>query len=134
MSMDGAKAAEEVVRAMDTAILVDGDFDRAMEYAHRDYVIREAPGLPFGGDYRGRAGLDALLAAIGGHLEFVDGLRVTYHGIDGSTAIARLSGRALLLATGEEYDFLVVEWVTLREGKVAEVVPFYYDQAGLLGS
>ena len=54
---DAIRATEDVVRNFDTAILEKGDLDLAMEYAHDDLTVREAPGLPYKDVYVGGAGL-----------------------------------------------------------------------------
>lgn len=132
MSADGVRAAEEVVRKFDTAIMEKGDFDLAMEYAHPDFTVREAPGLPYRGTYVGRQGLDELLEDVTRFHEFVGELKMSFRGVNEGLVVGRFEGRARLKATGEEVDFLVTEWVTVRDGKVADVEPFYYDQKPLL--
>jgi ketosteroid isomerase-like protein len=132
MSTDGAKDAEEVVRSFDTAIMEQGDFDLAMEYAHADFTIRESPNLPYRGTYVGRKGLDELLEDVTRYYEFLGDLKMSFRGVSDSLAIGRFEGRARMKQTGEEVDFLVIEWVTVRDGKVADVEPFYYDQKPLL--
>jgi len=60
----GTKAAAEGFRNFDLAVL-GGDLDRAMEHAHPDVTIREAPGLPYGGDFVGRDGIVELMTKVG---------------------------------------------------------------------
>lgn len=129
---DGAKAAEEVVRKFDTAVMETGDFDLAMEYAHPDFTVRESPNLPYRGTYVGRQGLDELLEDVTHWFEFLEPVKMEFRGVDEALVIGRFSTRARLRATGEEIDFLVVEMATVRDGKVADIEPFYYDQKPLL--
>jgi len=49
-----------------------------------------------------------------------------------SLVVGRFEAPARLVATGREVDFLVTEWVTIRDGKVADVEVFYWDQAPIL--
>jgi uncharacterized protein len=132
MSGDGAKNAEEVVRKFDTAIMEKGDLDLAMEYAHPDFTVRECPNLPYRGTYVGRQGLEELLVDVSHFWEFLGPLKMGFRGIDDSLALGRFEAPARLKQTLEEVNFLVIEWVTVRDGKVADVEPFYYDQKPLL--
>lgn len=129
---DLIKAAEEAVRNFDTAILENGDLDLAMTYAHPDLTVREAPGLPYKGVYVGRQGLTELMNDVGGVWEFLEPLKLTFRGVTPELALGRFEARARLVATGREVDFLVTEWVTIRDGKVADVEVFYWDQAPIL--
>jgi ketosteroid isomerase-like protein len=129
---DPIKAAEEAVRNFDTAILEKGDLDLAMEYAHPDLTVREAPGLPYKNVYVGREGLTELMNDVGGVWEFLEPLKLTFRGVTPELALGRFEARARLTATGREVDFLVTEWVTVRDGKVADVEVFYWDQAPIL--
>jgi hypothetical protein len=91
----------------DLAVL-DGDLDLVMQHAHADVAVREAPGLPYSKDtYVGRQGLVELMEVVGGWWEF-------------------------LKATGREVQFLVTEWMTVRDGKVADIEVFYFDEEPLL--
>jgi ketosteroid isomerase-like protein len=129
---DAAKAAEEVVRNFDTAVMEAGDFDLAMQYAHPDFTVRENPNLPYRGTYVGRQGLDELLEDVTYWFEFLAPVKMEFRGVDETLVIGRFETRARVRATGEEVDFLVVEMATVRDGKVADIEPFYYDQKPLL--
>lgn len=65
-------------------------------------------------------------------VEFLEPLDLTYIGVHSGLALARIAGPARLKVTGKEVDFLVTEWMTVRDGKVADVEVFYWDQAPLL--
>ncbi|MEO9330630.1 nuclear transport factor 2 family protein [Gordonia aurantiaca] len=128
---DIAVSALDVVMKFESAVLDDGDFDQAMRYAQPDFAIREAPGMPYREVYTGRTGLDALMADVGAVWEFIDGPRISFEPAlyDRNCVYTRVEGRAVLRATGVEYDFLVTERVTVRDGKVADIEVFYFDQA-----
>jgi len=129
---EATKAAEETLRSFDTAILEKGDLDLAMEYAQPDLTVREAPGMPYKDVYTGRQGLTELMEDVGGVWEFLEPLRTSFRGVSPELALGRFEARARLTATGRELNFLVTEWVTLRDGKVADVEVFYFDQAPIL--
>jgi uncharacterized protein len=126
------KEAEDIVRKFDEAVVRSGDLDLAMEYAHDDLTVREAPGLPYNEVYTGRQGLTELMEDVGSWWEFLGDLELTYLGVTDTLVVARIEGPARIKATGREVDFLVTEWMTVRDGKVADVEVFYWDQEPLL--
>jgi ketosteroid isomerase-like protein len=129
-----ATSAAETVRKFEAAIMEKGDFDLAMNHAHPDFTIREAKSLPYGGTYVGRAGLDELMEEVARYWEFLDQPTISIFDVSESLAASRVEGRARLRQTGEEVDFLVTEWFTVRDGKVADVEAFYFDQKPLLAA
>lgn len=128
---DVVESALEIVRKFESAVLDDGDFDLAMTYALPGLTVREAPGMPYRDVYEGREGLDLLMADVGAVWEFIDGPRISFEPAlyDPQCVFTRVEGRAILRATGVEYDFLVTERVTVRDGRVADIEVFYFDQA-----
>jgi uncharacterized protein len=132
MTSEATDNAAETVLKFEAAIMEKGDFDLAMDHAHADFTIREAKNLPYGGTYVGRAGLDELMEDVARYWEFLDQPTITVFDVSESLAASRVEGRARLRQTGEEVDFLVTEWFTVRDGKVADVEAFYFDQKPLL--
>jgi len=124
--------AEEIVRKFELAILEDGDLDKAMEYATPDLAVRMAPGLPYKEAYIGRQGLTDLMEDVASHWEFLGPVQTQYLGVSPTLVVARIEAPARVKATGRELHFLVTEWMTLRDGKVADVEVFYWDQEPLL--
>jgi uncharacterized protein len=127
-------SALDIVRNFDEAVVHAGDIDLAMTYAHPDFTVREAPGLPYQKVYTGRQGLVDLMTDVGSHWEFLEPLTMQFFaaGEDDDLVVSRVTSRARVRATGEEVAFLVTEWITVRDGKVSDVEPFYWDQAPLL--
>lgn len=133
MSASPIQAAEEVVRRFDAAVVDSGDLDLAMTFAHADMTVREPPGLPYRGGYVGRQGLEDLMEDFGTWWEIVEPLSMTFMGVTDSLVAVRISSpRARLRVTGREVPFLVTEWITVRDGKVADVEVFYFDQEPLI--
>lgn len=124
----------DVVRSFDEAIVYHGDFDRAMTFAAPDITVREAPGLPYRNAYVGKQGLQDLMVDVGGWFEFDGPLALEFHAVDDTRVVARISGRARVLPTGQEIDFLVTEWATVIDGRVVDIEVFYFDQAPLLAA
>lgn len=125
--------AEDIVRRFDLAVL-EGDLDLAMTLAHEDITIREAPGLPYAREfYVGRDGIVELMEEVGRWWEFVAELDTNYRGVSESLVVARIRcPRIRLRPTGREAVFDVTEWMTVRDGKVAGVEAFHFDQEPLI--
>ncbi len=133
MSASPTDAAVDVVRRFDGAVVDAGDLDLAMTFAHPDMTVREPPGLPYRGGYVGRQGLEELMEDFGAWWEILEPLTMRFMGVSDSLVAVRISSpRARLRATGREVPFLVTEWITVRDGKVADVEVFYYDQQPLI--
>lgn len=122
-----------IVENFEQAALYERDFEKAMQYAHPDLTVREAPSLPYRGTYVGLEGQRQLLADVDRLFEFDGGApKVEFRDAGDDLVIGRVTGRARLRATGEEIDFLVIELFTIRDGKLADIEVFYWDQAALL--
>lgn len=122
-----------VIENFEHAALYERDFEKAMQFAHPDLTVREAPGLPYRGTYVGLEGQRQLLADVDRLFEFDGGApKVEFRDAGDDLVIGRVTGKATLKATGREIDFLVVEFFTLRDGKLADIEVFYWDQAAIL--
>lgn len=121
------------VRALATDFyqaLLAGDIDRASAYLADDLVLREAGSLPFGGVHHGR---ENFFKAVGGAGELIDlnDLKLEHLLVDGDRVAVLVAIRSRLNAdAGQQY---CIDWVTFRDGKVVELMPFYWDTAALLG-
>lgn len=124
--------AVNIVRRFDEAVVYEADFDKAMTFANEDLTIREAPGLPYRSPYVGKQGLVELMTDVGEQWDFDGPLQLAYYPAAEDLVVGRISGKAAVKATGEKVDFLVTEWFTLKDGKVAHIEVFYFDQAPLL--
>ena len=119
------KTAKEVNDEI-LAVFKDGDNDRLFSLYSTSVVVREAPSLPFGGEYVGHDGLRRLLAAMGDSFDIEPTLLDVFE-ISDSLVIIYMSLRMAVPTTGEVVDMPVLELLTLRDGVVVEAVPFYWD-------
>lgn len=103
--------------------------DSAFMTAHMtdDFCVVEAEGLPYGGTWKGLAGFQALFAKISTeHFEGVDiQVKTITANDDYAMSFFRFTGTAR--RTGRHVDFEIAEVLTLRDGKVACIKPFYFD-------
>ncbi|MYW03994.1 DUF4440 domain-containing protein [Streptomyces sp. SID3343] len=91
-----------------------------------DVVMYQAPGLPYGGPRHGPAGIEDFMAAMGEawrELEFLDQRFV----VEGETAAILNRGRLTARATGRVLETWVMQMITVRDGLISEIRPFYWD-------
>ena len=119
------KTAKQVHEEI-TAAFGAGDFATMLALFSPDCVVREAPGLPFGGEYVGRDGLQKLFATVGETFELSPTLLNVYE-VSKSVVIAHTAMRITSRATGDSVDMPVLEIFTVRDGLVVEAAPFYWD-------
>src|SRR5271154_6594749 len=126
--MESTPDALAVARHYYTA-LMDGDADRALSVFSEDIVLREAASLPYGGTHRGR---EAFIAALGGATKFVDleHIALEHLIVDGERAAAFVSYHPPGSPDGEPQ--YCIDWLVIRDGKIVELMPFYFDTATML--
>ncbi len=123
----------EVVENFEHAALYERNFEKAMQYAHPDLTVREAPSLPYRGTYVDLRGQYQLLADVDELWEFEGGApEVTFWDAGDGLVVSKVTGRATLRATDEVVDFNVVELFTVRDGLLADIEVYYWDAAPLL--
>lgn len=96
-----------------------------------DVVIHEPPGLPYGGEWHGHAGVVALmdrLAQVYERATFDD--RTVY--ADGDDVFVLLRSTVRLRASGRELHNVVLQHVTFRRGLIAAMSPFHWDAAAIV--
>ncbi len=103
-----------------------GDMATLVSLFSPSCVVREAPGLPFGGDYVGHEGLSTLFSTLGDAFDIVPTLLDVYE-VSDSLVISNTSMRMTSRQTGESVDMPVLEMFTVRDGLIVEAVPFYWD-------
>lgn len=116
----------QIVSDIYDGFILHGSLGALLEHLDEESTITEAPSLPFAGVYRGRAEIEGLFGRM---FETWEDMRIAkeklFDGGDQVVAILRLTARSR--ATGKTIDMQVSELWTLRDGKVASLVPFYWD-------
>ncbi|MFC9970445.1 nuclear transport factor 2 family protein [Spirillospora sp. NPDC127200] len=107
-------------------------YDEVAAYLDPEVVLHQAPGLPFTGTgtWRGHAGMERFLAAFSEVWESMDFLEQEHWG-DGDTVVVRNRVRFRAKATGKEVDTLILQLITVRNGRMLECRPFYWDPAAI---
>lgn len=96
-----------------------------------EVVMYQAASLPYGGEWRGPAGIEAFMAAMSqawASLEFLEHRFV----VDGDSVVAYNRGILRARATGRSLETAVMQIMTVRDGLITEFRPFYLDTAAVL--
>ncbi|MER5706639.1 nuclear transport factor 2 family protein [Streptomyces sp. NPDC002122] len=99
-------------------------------YFAPDVVLHQAAALPYGGTWRGHAGLERFFLAMSRVWESFDMTEQEFLAT-GATAVVHTRVRARARATGRELTFPILQTITVRDGRIAEVRPFYWDTAAI---
>jgi ketosteroid isomerase-like protein len=127
MSSENVKVVSDIY----DGFILHGSIDNLLNSLHPEVVVTEAASLPFGGTFKGIAGVQDLFGQMFPTWDDLKiGVEKLFDGGDQVVAILRLTARAK--ATGTPVDMQLAELWTLREGKVVALKPFYYD-AGEIG-
>jgi ketosteroid isomerase-like protein len=97
---------------------------------HDDFVVHEAGGLPFSGDYHGSQGFFELLDRMNDLLELKAG-PITIDPLGNDAVAARFRLTFLSRASGESVQMGLVEIYTVRDGRIAELDVYYKDPAAV---
>jgi uncharacterized protein len=105
------------------------DMATIMEILHPDVVLREPASLPNGGIHRGRQNV---LDALGYVFETFDMDQLTVADIivDGELAV----GMVNLVFRGREGGCSVAEVWQVRDARIVEIRPYYWDTAALVSA
>lgn len=108
------------------AICAAGDWAAVREMLDADFFVTEAPGLPFEGVYRGKDGLQELYGIVMGMMDLT-GMDLVEMTCGGDWVIVLVE----MKASDANGDFRIplAEGTRLRDGKVCEIKPYYFDHA-----
>lgn len=101
-------------------------FDEMRETLASDVVLHQSPDLPFGGDFVGFEGYERWAIKMG---SIFDKLEVTnrefFEQGDNVIVVCRFITRSRI--NGSVQDFPMVQVVTVRNGKIVDFRPFYWN-------
>jgi ketosteroid isomerase-like protein len=107
------------------------DLPAALEFVAPDIEIYQSSEVPWGGEYRGREGMQALMSKLVTNVQSAVSLERFIDAGDDIVAIGRTEGTAL--ATGEAFVVPVAHVWTLREG-LAVRVRYFIDNPTMLAA
>lgn len=108
-------------------------FDLLAPFFAADVVLHQAEGLPYGGTWRGHEGMARFFHAMSQTWESFD-MADQEILATGATAVVLTQVRARARATGRELAFPVLQTISIAEGRIAEVRPFYWDTAAIVAA
>jgi hypothetical protein len=129
MASDTAERSVATVRRFMAATGAERRNERS-SLLHDDFVVHEAGGLPFSGDYHGSQGFFELLNKMNDVLELTAG-PITTDPLGDDTVAARFRLTFTSRASGNSIEMALVEIYTLRDGRIAELDVYYKDPAAV---
>ncbi|WP_326689221.1 MULTISPECIES: nuclear transport factor 2 family protein [unclassified Streptomyces] len=101
-------------------------FDLLAPFFAPNVELHQADALPFGGTWRGHDGMARFFLVMGQVWETFDMVEQEFLAT-GETAVVLTQVRARARATGRELSFPILQTVTVKNGRITEVRPFYWD-------
>ncbi|MFC5180214.1 nuclear transport factor 2 family protein [Actinomadura harenae] len=97
-----------------------------------DVVLYQAPGMPFSGtgEWRGHAGMEGFMTAFGDTWESMEFLEQEHWG-DADTVVVSNRVRFRSKATGRDVETRIVQLIKVRDGRMLECRPFYWNPAAI---
>ncbi|GAA0897016.1 nuclear transport factor 2 family protein [Pseudonocardia zijingensis] len=106
------------------------DFATLAPFFAPDIALHQAEALPYGGTWRGHAGMERFFAAMSSAWASFEMLAQEFHPA-GDVVVVRTQVRARARATGRELEFPILQQVRVARGRITEVWPFYWDTAAI---
>ncbi|MEU7473078.1 nuclear transport factor 2 family protein [Streptomyces sp. NPDC044984] len=104
----------------------EASFDLLAPFFAPDVELHQADALPYGGTWRGHDGLARFFLRMGQVWESFDMVEREFLAT-GETAVVLTQVRARARATGRELNFPILQAITVKDGRITEVRPFYWD-------
>jgi len=105
-------------------------FDIVAPFFAPEVVLHQAEALPYGGTWHGHDGMERFFTAMSQTWEVFDMVDQEFLTTE-PTAVVLTQVHARARATGTELDFPILQTLELREGRITEVRPFYWDTAAI---
>ncbi|MFH8933964.1 nuclear transport factor 2 family protein [Streptomyces griseosporeus] len=104
----------------------EASFDLLAPFFAPDVELHQADSLPYGGTWRGHKGIAQFFLRMGEVWESFDMVEQEFLAT-GETAVVLTHVRARARATGRELSFPILQAITVKDGQISEVRPFYWD-------
>jgi ketosteroid isomerase-like protein len=106
------------------------NMDAALALLHDDFIVHEAGGLPYSGDYHGPQGFVDLLTRMYEKLELAPG-PITRDRLDDDTVVSRFKLRFTARASGRSVEMNLVELYRVSRGLIVELDVYYKDPSAV---
>lgn len=104
----------------------EASFDLLAPFFAADVELHQADALPYGGVWRGHDGMKQFFLMMGEAWESFDMVEQEFLAV-GETAVVLTQVCARARATGRELSFPILQAITVKDGRITEVRPFYWD-------
>ncbi|MFI7387203.1 nuclear transport factor 2 family protein [Streptomyces sp. NPDC049813] len=104
----------------------DASFDLLAPFFAPHVALYQADALPYGGVWRGHAGMTRFFLRMGEVWEQFTMVDQEFLAT-GETAVVHTQIRARAHATGRELSFPLLQAIKVEHGQITEVRPFYWD-------
>lgn len=108
-----------------------GDFAVIAELLHQEVVMHQAPSLPYAGEWKGHDGFRLWMDAFSKAWSALAVENPKLH-VSGDTVFSRSTLVATARASGISVSFPMLQEIRIRDGKISEFRPFYWDTATLV--
>lgn len=108
----------------------EASFDILAPFFATDVVLHQADSLPYGGTWRGHAGMERFFLEMARAWQSFD-LSNRRFLATGDTAVVLTEVRACARATGRTLNFPILQEICTEEGLIREVRPIYWDTAAI---
>ncbi len=117
----------------ESAYLATGgrDFSAIAAALDPECVIYQPASLPYGGEWRGHRGFEAWMQAFAQQWSSLE-VKGTELYPNGDVVVSKSHVYAVAQATGLHLDWPLLQFFRMRENKILELRPFYWDTATLL--
>lgn len=105
---------------------------RLLDMLDPDIRITVAASLPYKGEYVGHQGFLALGEQFGKTWQVIDNGAAGYSDLGDGRVVGFYNPTFRSVATGRTVSFRVAEILTVRDGRIAELDPYYSDTVGLV--
>lgn len=116
--------AEEVYLSPD-----GGDFSVIAETLDPECVMIQPDSLPYAGEWRGHGGFERWMIAFGEQWAALSVQEPRFFPTGEGVVFVRSTVVARAKATGVELTWPLLQMITVRNGRILEIQPFYWDTA-----
>lgn len=111
-----------------------GDFGPIAETLDPDCVLHQPLSLPYGGEWRGPAGFRAWMEAFGAVWSHLEVRNPLFYPSGEDVIVSRSHVHATARLTGRPVDWPLMQFFRVRDARIVELRPFYWDTATLLAA
>lgn len=108
----------------------EASFDLLAPFFAPDVVLHQADALPFGGTWRGHTGMERFFVEMSRAWESFEMVEQEFLAT-GEIAVVLTQVSACARATGRKLAFPILQTIAIKDGRIAEVRPFYWDTAAI---